>query len=90
MADTRTAMLRLSALVGERTLFENEAYRRLWLGRLLSSTPINAVVDGVKKGVFHPAPIGSWWCSPRFCGYWFSCPFINSERQAAAEENERQ
>jgi len=44
MADTRTAMLRLSALVGERTLFENEAYRRLWLGRLFSSTPINAVV----------------------------------------------
>jgi MFS family permease len=44
MADTRTAMLRLSALVGERTLFENEAYRRLWLGRVLSSTPINAIV----------------------------------------------
>ncbi|MEX2245366.1 MAG: MFS transporter [Dehalococcoidia bacterium] len=44
MADTRTAMLRLSALVGERTLFENEAYRRLWVARLLSSTPVNAMV----------------------------------------------
>jgi MFS family permease len=44
MADTRTAMLRLSALVGERTLFENEAYRRLWLGRLVSAIPVNAVV----------------------------------------------
>jgi MFS family permease len=44
MADTRTAMLRLSALVGERTLFENDAYRKLWLARLLSHTPTNAVV----------------------------------------------
>ena len=44
MADTRSAMLRLSALVGERTLFENEGYRRLWLARLLSATPVNAIV----------------------------------------------
>jgi len=44
MADTRTAMLRLSALVGERTLFENEGYRRLWIARLLSATPVNAIV----------------------------------------------
>ncbi len=44
MAETRTAMLRLSALVGERTLFENEAYRRLWLAKLLSHVPVNAVV----------------------------------------------
>jgi MFS family permease len=44
MADTRTAMLRLSAIVGERSLFENEDYRRLWLTRLLSHTPVNAIV----------------------------------------------
>src|SRR5438034_11510632 len=44
MADTRTAMLRLSALVGERTLFENDAYRKLWLARVLSHTPTNAIV----------------------------------------------
>src|SRR5574340_202934 len=44
MADPRTAMLRLSALVGERTLFENEGYRRLWLARLLSATPVNSIV----------------------------------------------
>jgi hypothetical protein len=44
MADTRAAMLRLSALVGERTIFENESYRRLWLARLLSHTPTNALV----------------------------------------------
>jgi Na+/melibiose symporter-like transporter len=44
MAGTRTAMLRLSALVGERTLFENDAYRKLWLARLLSAIPSNAVI----------------------------------------------
>jgi MFS family permease len=45
MAQTRTAMLRLSALVGERTLFEhNDAYRKLWIARLLSHIPVNAVV----------------------------------------------
>lgn len=44
MAHARTAMLRLSALVGERTLFENEAFRRLWLSKLLSHIPVNAMV----------------------------------------------
>jgi MFS family permease len=45
MAQTRTAMLRLSDLVGERTLFEhNDAYRKLWIARLLSHIPVNALV----------------------------------------------
>lgn len=43
MADTRTAMLRLSSLVGERTLFENDSYRKLWVARLLSHTAANGV-----------------------------------------------
>ncbi len=40
----RSAMLRISALVGERTLFENDAYRKLWLAKLLSHIPTNATV----------------------------------------------
>src|SRR4029078_2283807 len=44
MADTRAAMLRLSALVGERSLFENDSYRKLWLAKLLSPTPVTTVV----------------------------------------------
>jgi MFS family permease len=44
MAGTRGAMLRLSALVGERSLFENESYRKLWLAKLLSHTPVNTIV----------------------------------------------
>ena len=41
---SRSAMLRLSSLVGERTLFENDAYRKLWLAKLLSHVPTNAAV----------------------------------------------
>lgn len=44
MADARAAMHRLSSLVGEGAIFENDAYRNLWLARVLSSTPSNAVV----------------------------------------------
>lgn len=40
----RSAMMRLSALVGERSLFEKDAYRRFWVARLLSAIPVNAVV----------------------------------------------
>jgi MFS family permease len=47
MSDTRAAMLRLSGLVGERALFENDAYRRLWLAKLISAIPSNAVVYGM-------------------------------------------
>lgn len=40
----RSAMRRLSSLVGERSLFEKDGYRKLWLARLLSSIPVNAIV----------------------------------------------
>lgn len=43
-AGPSSAMLRLSALVGDRALFENGAYRKLWIAKVLSATPANAVV----------------------------------------------
>ena len=46
---------------------------------------INAVLKGIKAGVFIPANAGSWWCSPKWCGYWNSCEAVNSERTAAAD-----
>lgn len=56
--------------------------RQVFLNRL------NAMLDGVQSGIFAPAPLGSWCCSPRFCGYWWTCPYVNSERTAAAEAQE--
>ena len=46
---------------------------------------INAVLRGIKAGVFIPAPTGSWYCGPKWCGYWPTCEMVNGERKAAAE-----
>jgi len=42
---------------------------------------VNAFVAGVRAGIFIPAPTGSWWCSPNWCGYWKTCSYINNERR---------
>jgi hypothetical protein len=39
----------------------------------------NTMQQGVAAGVFVPAMPGSWWCSPRWCGYWSTCPYVNSK-----------
>lgn len=49
---------------------------------------INTVVDGIEKGMFLPANTGWWGCSPKYCGYWKTCNYVNSERKAAAEGKE--
>jgi hypothetical protein len=47
---------------------------------------VNAMVSGLEKGVFMPAAAGSWNCAPKWCGYFQTCPYVNAERRAAAEE----
>ena len=42
---------------------------------------INAVTGSIDAGTFTPAVPGSWWCGPKWCGYWDTCPFVNSERK---------
>lgn len=37
---------------------------------------INAVVKGINAGVYTPATPGSWWCSPKWCGYWATCDYV--------------
>lgn len=48
---------------------------------------LNAVLQALTQGVFPPAPLSAWWCSPGHCGYWSSCRFVNSERKSAAEKH---
>ncbi len=54
---------------------------------------INVMLASIKSGIFTPAPIGSWCCNPRWCGYFYGgttgkpCPYVNHERRAAAEAN---
>jgi len=52
--------------------------------RAILANRLNAMLNGIKAGVFLPATPGHWCCSPRFCGYWPTCPFVNAERTAAA------
>jgi hypothetical protein len=47
---------------------------------------VEAVNKGIDAGVFAPATPGAWWCGPRWCGYWSTCPFVNSQRAAMAQE----
>lgn len=35
----------------------------------------------VEAGMFPPAEPGSWQCSPRYCGYWWSCPYIPAHKK---------
>jgi len=47
---------------------------------------INATLDAIAKGVFTPCAVGSWNCSPKWCGYWAMCPYVNTERSEAVGE----
>ena len=40
----------------------------------------------IESGCFTPALPGSWYCSARWCGYWSTCPYVNSERRDAAKK----
>lgn len=46
----------------------------------------NAVIAAITAGSFPPTMPGSWWCSPDWCGYWSTCPYVNSERKLLAIE----
>jgi len=35
-------------------------------------------IQMLKSGVFPPANPTAWWCSERFCGYWYTCPYVGN------------
>ena len=47
---------------------------------------VAVVSKQIDAGLFPPAPVGSWWCNDAWCGYWSTCPYVNSERIAAAKQ----
>ena len=49
---------------------------------------LNVISASINAGIFPPAPPGSWQCSAKWCGYFRSCRYVNSERAAAAEAAE--
>jgi hypothetical protein len=44
---------------------------------------VETVAKGIEAGVFPPAygMPGAWYCSPRFCGYWSTCPYVPKSRR---------
>ena len=43
---------------------------------------INVATQAVERGVFLPAdPASAWWCSPKWCGYWDSCPYVRRSKR---------
>jgi len=34
------------------------------------------LIQAIEKGVFPPTNPDNWWCSPKFCGYYATCPYI--------------
>jgi hypothetical protein len=49
---------------------------------------INVITHAIEAGIFTPAAPGSWCCSSKWCGYYLDgCPYVNSERIAAAERS---
>lgn len=47
---------------------------------------VTVVSKTIDAGLFPPAAVGSWWCSESWCGYWSTCPYVNSERIAASKQ----
>lgn len=35
----------------------------------------------IRAGIFLPAEPCAWICSPKFCGYWFTCPYVPPHRK---------
>jgi len=44
---------------------------------------LNIVTRQIESGIFPPAPVGSWWCSAKWCGFHSTCRFVNHERAEA-------
>lgn len=47
---------------------------------------VNVTLAAINHGDFPPASPGHWCCSPKWCGFFSSCPYVNSERLALAAE----
>jgi hypothetical protein len=42
---------------------------------------VENAISVLEKGAFVPARESDWWCSPRWCGYWNSCPYVKKARR---------
>lgn len=79
------AELRLDTIVqGERDLSRHVlATQRSEADFAALAQRVNIVTASIAAGVFTPAPLGAWWCSAKWCGFYRTCRYVNSERKAS-------
>ena len=41
-------------------------------------TRLNVATEAVRAGVFLPTNPSNWWCSPKFCEFFRTCPYVGS------------
>jgi CRISPR/Cas system-associated exonuclease Cas4 (RecB family) len=41
---------------------------------------IDVITKMLDKGMFPPAPPSSWWCTPKWCGYFSLCPYVSGRK----------
>ncbi|MBN2131275.1 MAG: PD-(D/E)XK nuclease family protein [Sedimentisphaerales bacterium] len=56
------------------------------LSRINTMLAAIAALSGHGIEPWPAAPVGAWWCCDKFCGFWRTCPHVNSERKEAAKE----
>ena len=42
---------------------------------------VGAMIESIQAGIFPPAQIGHWTCSPRYCGYYWTCKYIPEHKK---------
>lgn len=42
---------------------------------------IRIMLEQLQAGIFPPADPGHWKCAPKWCGFWWTCPYIPSHKQ---------
>lgn len=50
---------------------------------------LNSFLTGLEAGFFKPAPQGAWWCSTKYCGYAWTCPFYLSGESGVKEQDKK-
>lgn len=40
-----------------------------------------AILKSIQAGIFHPAQPGAWNCGAKWCGYWWTCPWVPEHRK---------
>lgn len=76
------AQLIFDVLIGSRTpALQSIATTRGEDDLTILARKFQLMCRAISAGIFQPAPPDHWCCSPRFCGYFFTCPHIPAHRK---------